>query len=67
MMYDQEPTRENNYFKFDPCPQKHASIYEFDLKPLLISEAAMDTSLAAIFTAPSKYKKQTGQMQMLWA
>lgn len=55
----------STHSKFDPCPQKLTHTYEFDLKPLLIFEPAMDTSLETTFTAASRYKKQSGQMQML--
>lgn len=48
---------EHNCSKFDPCPQKTTSTYQFDLKPLLIFEPAIETSLEIIFTAASKYKK----------
>lgn len=64
MIYDQYLTVVHNSSKFAPCPQKCTCTYEFDLKPVLVCEPAMDTSLEIIFTAKSKYKKP-GQMQML--
>lgn len=65
MTYDQQPSMEHNYSKFDPCPQK--CTYEFDFKPLLVFELGMDTGLETIFTGASKYRNQTGQVQMPWA